>query len=341
MVKATFEQAREFLDEITSKEKVGVIHDVDTDGMSSAVLMTDYLSKKGIKWKNFCFYRGISTFKDFDLGGFDKFIILDLGTTLFLEEIGLLNGRPTVYIDHHQVLDKNLGSHILEYKTSGGICTARSVFEMVGGKKWLAIVGIISDAGDKYLENNKIIKDFFEKKNWNQKDIEEKYIWKYGSLLMYFDKDFQKAFEIFQKLKNLEDILKYKEFWGPVEEEKEILIKEYYNKHEKLGPANYFYFEPHFNVKSIIINRISFSSDPDEVFVFAMPKGENRISVSTRCQGDSYNMDELVKAGIVGLHDSGGGGHPNASSCFFITKDLQKFKENVLKFFGSHKKVGS
>ena len=75
MAKVIFDNAKEWLENLSSDDRVAVIHDVDTDGMCSTVLLTDYLDKKGIFWEHFCFYRGVSTLKDFDLESFDKFVV--------------------------------------------------------------------------------------------------------------------------------------------------------------------------------------------------------------------------------------------------------------------------
>ena len=42
-------------------------------------------------------------------------------------------------------------------------------------------------------------------------------------------------------------------------------------------------------------------------------------------------MNLLMKEGIKGLENATGGGHVHASAAKFLKKDLEKFKENLLK----------
>ena len=56
------------------------------------------------------------------------------------------------------------------------------------------------------------------------------------------------------------------------------------------------------------------------------------MKVSSRNQSKSEDMGELMKKGVEGLEDSAGGGHVPAAAARFKREDLEKFKENILKW---------
>ena len=143
MLSTTSNHAKSWLENISSKDSVAIINDVDSDGMCSGVLMSEYLKKKKISHKNFFFYRGISELKDFDLKNFNKVILLDLGKNMLIPQKDLIKGKDSLFIDHHNITPESLGENILEYTSTAEICTSRLVYELVGGKEFLMINGVM------------------------------------------------------------------------------------------------------------------------------------------------------------------------------------------------------
>lgn len=331
MSSVTFDQAKEWLEKISSKDSVAIIHDVDPDGTCSGIIAMDFCEKKKAFVEEFGFYRGTSSFNDIDLSKFNKIIILDLNDNLLEGVESKLQEKEFLYIDHHGGKESKYRENILEYRTVNGICTSRSIWELCGGKEWLAIVGAYSDAGEKYGENKTWFDKFTSKIDMNLENFKENYIWLYGTILLYFKKDTKKAFNLIRSFKDWKDIRKYEKYWGPVEEEKKKLVEDFYKKHEKLGSAKYFYFEPNYDLKSVVINVISYA-EPESTFIFAIPKDSNKIGISARSQIAKYDMNDLLRTCIKGFENSGAGGHPAAAGAWFQEKDLPKFKENVKNY---------
>jgi hypothetical protein len=55
------------------------------------------------------------------------------------------------------------------------------------------------------------------------------------------------------------------------------------------------------------------------------------MKVSAKNQSGNEDMAKLLMKGIEGLEESTAGGHVPAAGARFLKKDLQKFKENILR----------
>ena len=86
MPKINFNQAKEFLNNITSEDKVAVVHHDDGDGFCSGILLYDWCKKKEAEVKTFTFSIGKSKAKEYDL------------TTRFIELAGEINDRMPEYV---------------------------------------------------------------------------------------------------------------------------------------------------------------------------------------------------------------------------------------------------
>ena len=67
MPKITFDQAKEFLDNITSGDKVAIIHHDDLDGFASGILFYDFYKTKGVTADHFVYITDTGSFKDYPL----------------------------------------------------------------------------------------------------------------------------------------------------------------------------------------------------------------------------------------------------------------------------------
>lgn len=326
------EDVLNFIEDIEIKDKISLVFHDDLDGFASGILIYDYLVKKGcVNISVFSLKIETDAFENIldKIKNSDKIIIMDLGPNLIVEGLNKLIDKNILYIDHHQN-DVVLPENVLEYRTIGSIPTTKSVYEFVNGKSWLAVAGIISDAGFKNPDNMKMINDFLEKENlefdWFSENIAELIDY----FLIYFREERKKAFEILKTIKDwgkLDEIKKYAE---SVKKEAEKFIEDYENNHEKIGKINFYYFKPRFKVKVPVTNKIGYKY-PDEIFVFASPS-KGMVSLSARNQNSQANMIEVLKAGIDGLEDAGCGGHIPAAGGQIRAKDLNKFKENLRRF---------
>jgi len=333
MSKITFQEAKEFLDNITSKDKVAVIHHDDGDGFASGILFYDWCKNKEAKVEHFSFSFGKWN-RTIDLTKFNKILITDIAPK-GIEEILPPLEKEILYTDHHQKSEE-IPKEILEYRTTeeGYIPSSRTVGELTEIKKWLSIAGTITDAGDLYPENQKFINEFLEKERISLEDFKENYSNIFSNTLVYFHKDPKKAFKIIKEIKSLKEFKKISKYSKEIEEELGRIVKEYDNKKERLGDINFFYFETKFYIKKPLAAIIS-RNNPKEMIIFATPTDEKYLSISARNQSKKKDMIHLLKTGIKGLKNASCGGHVPAAGGTIKTKDLEKFKENIREYKAS------
>jgi len=58
----------------------------------------------------------------------------------------------------------------------------------------------------------------------------------------------------------------------------------------------------------------------------------DKIKISARNQSQKVNTFDLMKNAISGLKNASAGGHIAASGAVIQKKDLQQFKQNILKY---------
>ena len=326
------EDALNFIKNIEIKDKISLVFHDDLDGFASGILIYDYLIEGGCEDIDvFSLKIETDAFENIldDLKKADKIVIMDLGPNLIVNGLNKLKDKKILYIDHHQN-DVIIPENVIEYRTIGSIPTTKSIFEFVNGKLWLAVAGIISDAGFKNPDNMKMINDFLEKENLEFDWFSENVVEVIDYFLIYFREEREKAFEILKKIEDWRELKEIEKYAGPVKNEAEKFIEDYEDNHEKIGKINFYYFKPRFKVKVPVTNKIGYKY-PDEIFVFASPSKE-MISLSARNQNSQANMIEVLKAGIDGLEGAGCGGHIPAAGGQIRAKDLDRFKENLRRF---------
>lgn len=321
------QQALNFLENIESTDKVALIFHDDLDGFASGILLYDYLIKKGCgDIKYYIFSLGKSKLETINLEDRQKIILADLGPNTVAQEINkLAETKQILYIDHHKQ-DVELSKNIIKYLNEGAIPASRLTYELVGGKYWLSVSGTITDFGDKYQENKDFIEKFFKDNNLDFESTKKNIIYKISYFLIYFEKDYKKAFDILQKVNSIEETKQILKYIQPVEDEDKKFIDDYEKNKEKLGMINYYFFSPQFEIKSVVTTLISIKSNED-IFVFATPHKES-IRLSARCQSGKYDMSDLLKSAISGLIGNAGG-HSKAAGATIQAKDLEKFKNNL------------
>ncbi len=340
MPKINLTQAREFIDKISSKDKVAVIFDNDADGLCSGAIMYSFCEKKDADVKGFPFTRGSSTINKDILKDFNKIVITDIGPGLIKDFLEELKEKKILYVDHHPK-DFEIPDEVLEYRSLADkgnyFPSSRSAYEITGEKEWLGVIGTICDYGHKYPENIQFINDFLGEEKLEFEEFEEKFVYVLSNFLLYFNDKPLEAFEILKKIESYKEIKNLEKYSRPVQKEINKILRDFENEIEKIGKINYFFFEPKFNVKSVVTSMIS-SKNSDEVFIFAVPSSKDKISISARHQNGKINMANLLKECTKDFEWKTAGGHKQASGASILKKDLEKFKENLKKY--SDKRLG-
>ncbi|MDH3353154.1 MAG: DHH family phosphoesterase [Nanoarchaeota archaeon] len=327
MPKITFQEAKDFLNNITDKDKVAVIHHDDGDGFCSGILYFDWCKKRDAEVEQFTYSIRKSKIRDFDLKNFNKVIVCDLASGFIAEELYQIEEKEILYTDHHP-RESPLPKKVLELVTidQGYIPSSRTAGELTKLKPWLSLTGTINDSGELYPENQDFIDKNLKQINMTLEDFKENISSKITNFLVYFHKDFNKAFKILQKINTVEEIFQLKKYSDPVEDEVQKFVEQYEDKKEKLGNVNFYYFEPTLPIKAPICGIIG-HRDANQVYIFATPKSDGKhITLSARSAPKKMNVCKLLKAGTVNLEESAAGGHNSAAGGIILAKDIERFK---------------
>ena len=338
MPEITKEQAREFLDNITSEDKVAIIHHDDGDGYCSGILYYDWCKESGAEVAQFTYTINRSKLKDYDLGKFNKIILSDLSSGFMAEQLDIISDKEVFYTDHHPV-DGVFPKEILTYIThdEGYFPSSKTAGELTGIKPFLALTGTITDSGDLYAENQDYINTHLKEYDMSLDEFKKDISSVVSNTLSYLDKDHEKAWELLHGLKTIKDVASLRKYADKLEDEIGKFVDEFEEKKEMIGGVNYYYFKPVLNVKGPVTGIISHSNH-EKICLFVSPKEDGKhLSLSARNTTQNPNMVDMLKAGVEGLEDGSAGGHAPAAGGMICVKDLDKFKDNIREFLENHK----
>jgi single-stranded DNA-specific DHH superfamily exonuclease len=327
MPKTTFDQAKKFLDNITSKNKVAVIHHDDADGYVAAMLLLNFLKNKKIKTTTLQFNIKKSRLKNYNLKKFDTIIIADVAPSPISKDLQLIKHKKVLYTDHH-IKDTQVPKEILEYRTKSEISSAKTAYNLTGGNEFFKAMANSVDMGSLQKENRQIIDKFIKKNNMTFQQFNRQVGYKFVRTIDYFHKKPTKAFKILKSINSLKDLNKLNKYDQIVGKEIKKHVKQYKTKKQKIGDINFYYFKSKYPVKSSIINEISFTN-PKQTYIFATPSNKKTINLSARNQTKKIDMAQLLKSGIKNLENAAAGGHIPAAGGTIQSKDLNQFKQNL------------
>lgn len=332
-------QAREFLDSITKKDKVAVIHHDDLDGFASGILLYELCKDRGCEVEAFPKRLTNRLFDNLikELEKFDVILITDIAPFYIADYLKSLNKR-ILYIDHHQK-DVDISENVLEWRAPKDkyFPASKMCWEITKDvnkeREWLAIAGIIADVGYKYPENDEIINSFLERENISLEEYQKSTGFPINNLFVYFTDNLKKAFEILEKVKDYRDMEEIKSYGDEVEKEIQYFISDFKKNHETLGKADFYFFSPKFKIKSIVATNLSLSN-PKKLMITLTPSYLDKeiLDISARSQNGDVKVNLLLKEAMKDLKNCASGGHERAAGGNIMKKDLEKFKENLKKF---------
>jgi len=324
----TEKQAIEFISEIQPQDKVGLIFHDDLDGLCSGIQMFNHISKLKCKIATKIYTYGTQVSLPNGFANCNKVIFMDLGPFALQKFHPLLKNKKILSIDHHPE-DMEMPSDVLNYRSKGYIPASRMVYELLKENVWLGILGTLGDVGEKYPENEKFVNKFLELNNIELEEMRNNYVFKLASLLVYFNDNLEKAFELLRKIKDLSNLDEIEQYSQPVETEAREFEAKFQSEKEKINKITFFYFEPKFDIKTMIINKISIEN-PKEILIF-VNKTKTNLNVSARNSERKYNVADILKKAVLGLENASAGGHACAAGGYFQQKDLALFKDNLKK----------
>lgn len=351
------------------KEKTALIYDIDGDSIGSGVIIAKTIRKLfnytpeafPISHDLFVIDKGIH--KEIKNKNIKNLIIVDIPIDEQPKDVLQISGRVKILIlDHHQIHNdlnkyKNI-LHVNPYFWNSKVkpvkyCVSKLTYDVcnriinIEDLAWLAGLGIINDyCGD-------VWKEFLD-------SIYEKYpILKEGKEPYSFDsnlglinhmvtsgyyhsgiKGSKIAYESCLEVSSPLDLLEaktpkakiLKSFHVEVQKEIDKIINNWKNYAEIHEDKKLIFLElkTRFAIKSPISTILGIKN-PNYTFII-FRRNRNFIHISLRREDGKVNCGKLAEFATKNLKNANGGGHVPAAGANIMTKDLDKFKENALKY---------
>lgn len=329
-----------FMNSLSKKDRIAIISHTDLDGLTSAILMEEMLSESDIKPK----------FIDFINYGSDMFDLVY--KRLKNKKIGkalLLDINESSDYDGFKRIQENFGTFLVDHhpsrryeqgviKTKTHDCSALTLYRLGGEQyhlgEWMGLVCATMISEFSYTEdlNLNFIQQLYPK--ITMENILSSIPGRISQLisfgLIYFSSREKRIYDLVRKGK-INDLKRYDEI---VKLEIEKVLNEF-EKNAEYSPDKgvYFFYSPlKLCISSFITTKLSMQQkDKTFVFVSDTKDKEGFVKVSARNQSGNVDLNLLMKQGISGLKNATAGGHVKASGASFMKKDLDKFKENLLR----------
>jgi len=361
-----FKQAVEFIK--SCKGKTVIIYDTDGDGIGAAAILAKTLKRlfgklpKAIPGNHDLFYITKNNYNQISKQKAERIITVDIAVDEKPEYIfKLAKKHKILIIDHHQI-HKNLNSfkniiHINPSLWKSRIpsfryASSKIVFDIckkitnIEDLDWLAGLGIINDyAGASWKD---FLNDLYKKYPY----LKGKEPYSFDNKLGYINhlitagcyyskiKGGKIGYDTCLKAESPLDIIKLKitsskklkKIYNKVENEIKDTIKNWRKKTEIIENKKLVILELNtkFSIQSIISTKISIEV-PNYTVIVARKDGK-KTYISFRRQDRKVNCGELADITTKNLRNASGGGHIPAAGGNIMTKDWDKFKENVIRF---------
>lgn len=349
--------------EITKDTKIGIFHDVDPDGISSAAILDRAIFRiRGKRADELLIQdRGAVTITQQII---DKVKAKKIETLFILDRA--IDQDPAmakecerhcklIVIDHHQYKNNIQSARCTFIKADmfsdipmSAYPTARMVYDLFYTKAnikdcdWLMAIGVIGDAGYKQWKDS-VDAAFDEYQITKKNDIYEtkmakcaKYI---TSTMIVCPGEVKSLVDALYKAKNPHEFLRSR--FSKNEKAFDAEITRWMGLSEKKAEIYpdkklvVHYITPKYGVRSVLSTLMSMKRYNGHTVVIAeeMPR-EKMIGLSIRNQTGSVDCIALVQKCTQGLRDASGGGHKPAVGGRVRKSDWEEFHKRILKEFG-------
>ncbi|MBI4146162.1 hypothetical protein HY489_02380 [Candidatus Woesearchaeota archaeon] len=348
-----------FFTDITPDDKVCIIHDSDSDGISSAVIIAKAIQRlrnkpidlhtpldrktKGITQENI---------KQIHNKKITHLITCDFSPDQDPETIKQLEQKTSILVvDHHKVYHDISSEKTILYKPQfftdidpPQYCTAKLALDAaarvidVEDLEWLAAAASIADIATapwkgwllhvfkKY--NDKPKKDLFQTKLGEIASI-------VSSTEVYDENLVPKLFKAFSKASTPEDILnssfgKYKKI---IDKELNKHIIAFKTKAEKHGKLSIYELTSKYRINSPLSTILGLKYS-DRIIIL-INTGLPFIKVSARNNSKNPPVNNLLEQAIIGFDDANAGGHAPSAGAGFPKRYLKQFKQRIIELASS------
>ena len=353
------ERFRSFINSITKDDIVAVLHHTDPDGICSGAVMAKLVEKARGKKIDLRINQLAGeipvtneTVEILKSHKVTKLIITDLCVDQEPSNISEIEKFAEILvIDHHKVYNDISSEKTIFFKPdfisdkkSSAYPAAKLCFDLASEIEdmnefdWIAAVGLIGDCA--FNEWREFLDGVFAKyKIEKDSDIFETDLGKCASLISdaeSFDTSkVEEAFNVILNSSSCADLLK-----SSLQKYRETIENEisYWKGHMKEFAEFYddinliFYIiKSKYRIKAPLNTRLSLES-PNKTILLLQESENNMIGISARRRDEKVAVNELLENAIKGLEGASGGGHIPAAGAKIRKQDLQKFKQNIIKY---------
>lgn len=349
-----------FLSDIQPEDKVALVFDSDSDGISAAVIIAKVLKdfyKRNITLAlsaNHAELLGNEIFNKLRDAKINVIISTDLGLDKYIPQLDEITSFAKIMIiDHHTFHKQVFSERILVLKPQliktkidpSQYCTSKWTYDLlscyldISNLDWLAAVGIIADSGyrswkayiDKILRKYrlKINRDPFKTSLGKIcDDIAYSEIYRRDNVNKIF-------FKLFRN-KSLKDYLR-KPIKSPKEPLKEIT---YYEKNASMFAENYgdlmiLHITPKYRIGAVLSTRLSTKKYKKKTLIIVQDlRHYPLLLISARRNDFKIAVNELLERATWGMEHASAGGHVPASGARIKKEDYGLFKQRLIKLAG-------
>jgi len=331
----------DFLSFITPRDKVAILSHTDVDGLSSAIFLEKILTAKNIRLDYIDFLdikpdmmkEALIKLRALDV---DKVFVCDIGIdSIDIEGYKELKKEMDLFLIDHHPMNPEIETWENVIKTGSQDCSGMTCYFLGEGLidnnewAWLCCSTIFSDFSYKEKKNLDYIQSIYPEVTFDNisTTIPGMNARKINSALIYYGEDKKYVFRL---VKN-RDMEKITEAHDIVENEIENLVDNFSRDAEHFDSGLHLYeIKSNFKVTSTVCSLIS-KMKPEDYFVCYKRFPNGTIKFSSRNQGGTHNMTELMRKCTEGLEGASGGGHNAASAALIRVEDFNLFKERLIK----------
>ncbi|MFH0714437.1 MAG: DHHA1 domain-containing protein [Candidatus Diapherotrites archaeon] len=342
----------EFAKSLSSRDRIVLLYDTDTDGVSAGVIVTKALGQICPKAKIFPMIQEHihgelleETLKKIEKLKPSKVIITDLAFDHAPKNLKKLSKLfPVLFIDHHPNYNGDLNSKNLAYVKSGALWkgeiakypASKMCYDLFSRhaelkkEKWIAAVGVIGDYSSRPWKK-------FIHKAAKESKSSLKELAKCARLSKATESisvsNVKPLYEFLLKAKSPKQLLRsrFGNFLKRVDKAEKKAVRGF-EKNAQHFPEQHVHFyvlKGIINIKSVAASVISFSHFHETIFVFQPEDG--KYSFSVRRQDGKIELNKLIEKVLPKLKGAKGGGHKYASAGIIRKQDLEKFEKLVVK----------
>ena len=338
----------------SKKDKIALIHDLDADGISAAVIVMHSLEifrGKGPDLVVTQRYKTVEilpeTIGAISAAGISKVIIVDMASEQVFDSLKKLESvvGHVLILDHHKryTYPSSKGVLILKSQDVSGIDPSRYpasklVFDLfsrlvnLSQFSWIAAIGVLGDNQLKQWET--FVQSVVEEHSVSLHEL-KKCMHIISAVEVLAPQRLNELLMFIFSLKEPADFLssEFSNYLNSLESEILSTIEKFNSQKEFFNDLDlvWFNFFSKNNLKSVVINRISNDFYPDKTVIVVQDKGDDYLYISARRQDFKVKVNDLLEAAVKGFDGAGAGGHIPAAAGRIKKQDFTEFKKRVLE----------